>query len=484
MMKNDDPPLENIQVYLKNGETNQIAFLPDTKSLDDFTKTSVAMANTQGGIIIWGIKGTKPVDVNNPKGRIEQLLQANLSVSPPLITPIPTQHEVDGKTLILTQIPSGLAHIYAYDGHYLHRQNNQNAPLSPHNLRQLMILRSALSFESEIPQGSTLEDIDWEQAEEYTKNLKGFQQTDTKQILQQRGCLTSQGDELRPTNAGILLFGKNPQQFIPNSDISAVRFASETMSDTFTRQDITGTLPNQIRRAETFLIDHLRKAVHLKDTMERQETFEYPMEAARELVVNAVAHRDYSIQGDNIHLFIYSQRMEVESPGRLAGHMTVDNLKDERFSRNPIIVQVLSDMGFIERLGYGVDRVIELMTQQKLDAPQFKERDGGFCVVMVNRNTDDTSITSQLSSPIVQGTYKGIEINSRQESALNYLFQPDQTRITNKDLKSMFPDVHPETIRRDLVDLVNKNILLKMGQKRGSYYVLKQEPETAEVPTS
>ena len=484
MMKNDDPPLETIEDYLKHGESNRIAFLPDTKAVDEFAKTSVAMANSQGGLVIWGIKDTKPVGVKNPKARIKQLLQANLVISPPLITPIPTQHKVDGKTLIMTQIPSGLAHVYAYKGQYLHRQNNQNTPFSPHNLRQLMIQRSAISFETEIPQGATLDDIDWEQAEEYTKNLKGFQQTDTKQILQQRGCLTSQGDDLRPTHAGILLFGKNPQQFIPNSDISAVRFASETMSDSFTRQDITGTLPNQIRRAETFLIDHLRKAIQLKDTMARQETFEYPMEAARELVVNAVAHRDYSIQGDNIHLFIYSQRMEVESPGRLAGHMTVDNLKDERFSRNPIIVQVLSDMGFIERLGYGVDRVIELMTQQQLDAPQFQERDGGFCVVMVNRNTDESTLANTQISPIVQGTYKGIEINSRQESALIYLFQPDQTRITNKDLKSMFPDVHPETIRRDLVDLVNKDILIKMGQKRGSYYVLKQETATVEVPTS
>ena len=136
------------------------------------------------------------------------------------------------------------------------------------------------------------------------------------------------------------------------------------MSDSFKREDIVGTIPDQIRRAEAFLIDHLRKEVSIGKTMERTETFEYPLEAARELVVNAAAHRDYSIAGDGIRLFIFRNRMEVTSPGGLPGPVTIDNIKDERFSRNPVIVQVLSDMGFIERLGYGVDRVIDLMHRE------------------------------------------------------------------------------------------------------------------------
>src|SRR5690606_13703805 len=104
----------------------------------------------------------------------------------------------------------------------------------------------------------------------------------------------------------------------------------------------------------------------------------------RELVVNAVAHRDYQISGDGIRLFIFSNRMEVTSPGGLPGPVTIDNIKDERFSRNPAIVQVLSDMGFIERLGYGVDRVIDLMRQKRLRAPEFEEKSGGFCVILRN----------------------------------------------------------------------------------------------------
>src|SRR5690606_32149140 len=136
-------------------------------------------------------------------------------------------------------------------------------------------------------------------------------------LLLRRGCLTEQDGRLRPTNAGILLFGKDPQSFLRGAEITAARFAGETMGDTFTKQDITGNLPEQLRRAETFLIDNLRRGVHIGKSMARAESLEYPLEAARELVVNAVAHRDYSITGDGIRLFIFRDRMEVISPGGL-----------------------------------------------------------------------------------------------------------------------------------------------------------------------
>ncbi|MEO1291151.1 MAG: ATP-binding protein [Chloroflexota bacterium] len=197
------------------------------------------------------------------------------------------------------------------------------------------------------------------------------------------------------------------------------------------------------------------------------------MEAARELVINAVAHRDYSIRGDNIRMFIYSNRMEVFSPGGLPGPMTLQNLRDERFSRNPIIVQVLADMNFIEKLGYGVDRVIDLMRAKNLREPDFHERSNGFEVVIYNALGDARQLPD--GSISFDGVYKGQAINERQEAALAFLHTSNNSRITNGDLKELFGDVHPETLRRDLADLVTKEILVKLGQKRGSYYMLKDK---------
>jgi ATP-dependent DNA helicase RecG len=370
-----------------------------------------------------------------------------------------------------------MPHAYCLDGRYLFRQGTENTLLKARDLRRLIIERGEASFETDVVRGATLEDIDWDKAKAYTSGLSGVGDLSVEKMLVKRGCLTEKEDRLHPTNAGILLFGKDPQRFLRGADITAARFASDTMTDTFSRQDILGTLPDQIRRAEMFLVDHLRKDIQLGQNMARAEQFEYPLEAARELVVNAVAHRDYQINGDGIRLFIFNNRMEIASPGGLPGPVTIDNIKDERFSRNPAIVQVLSDMGFIERLGYGVDRVIDLMRQQNLSAPEFEEKAGGFRVILRNQAADAQAEPKPATAGIqFKGEYRGIEINPRQEIALAYLHRQDgNNRITNSDLQQLCPDVHPETIRRDLADLVTKDILRKMGQKRGSYYILKPD---------
>ena len=473
-------PEINLKKLIKEGASESLALLQPDASHNDITDTIVAMANCSGGKIIIGIKSRSIVGVSNAQQVCNTIIDSALSLDPTILMSMPTTTKINGKTLVIAEIPRGLPHVYAHQGRYLQRNGNENAPILPNDLRRLMMQRCEFSFEAEIAHNSTLDDINWQQAEQYTKRLTGISQNTAKDILYQRGCLVKYGDQFIPTHAGILLFGKSPQQFIRSSEITAVRFAGDSMGDTFNRQDITGTLTEQIQRVETFLIDHLRKSVRLNDKMQREEDYEYPMQAVRELIVNAVAHRDYSIQGDNIRLFMYSDQMEVHSPGSLPGPMTVENLKEERFSRNPIIVQVLSDMGFIERLGYGVDRVIELMKSQGHNAPTFIDSTHGFKVTLSKQKPVESdsvateSVPDTLKEKVVQfnGTYEKQTINPRQEAALVYLHQEANNRITNSDLKSMFADVHPETIRRDLVDLVNKEILKKMGQKRGSYYIL------------
>jgi ATP-dependent DNA helicase RecG len=468
--------IDDMWQLIKNGRSTRADWFSEQAPLDSIATTMAAMANSHGGTLLLGIVGqtASMVGVRDTESVIDRILQAALSIDPPLIIPLPRVLHLSGKAIVSVQVPQGMPHVYSVDGRYLHRQEIENVALPSRDLRRLIIERGEASFETEFARGASLDDIDWDKARAYVTSLKGIGEASVEQVLVKRGCLTYQDEQLRPTNAGILLFGKDPQLHIRGADITAARFPGETMSDSFSRQDIMGTLPDQIRRAEMFLVDYLRKGIQLGTTMARDESFEYPMEAARELVVNAVAHRDYSIKGDGIRLFLFSNRMEVTSPGGLPGPVTIANIKDERFSRNPAIVQVLSDMGFIERLGYGVDRVIDLMRQQKLREPEFTETAGGFRVVLHNQIE---AVHREEKPPEVEfkGEYQGIAINPRQETALAFLHTEGNIRITNSDLQQLCPDVHAETIRRDLADLVTKDILRKMGQKRGSYYVLKHE---------
>jgi ATP-dependent DNA helicase RecG len=477
-------------------------WLPKQAEREAIAEALMALANTrQGGVVSVGVGADgRAHGVDEAVPVLDRVLHAALSLSPALIIPLPKVVEVNGVRVVRVLVPAGMAHVYSFEGRYLTREAGRTVPLLPTLLRRLLIERGEVTFEAEPVADLPREALDWERAQHYAASVG---ERDAEQLLLQRGCVVRVGEVLRPTHAGILLFGRDPRRTLRGSEITAVRFGGKVMSDTFTRQDILGTLPDQIRRAETFLRDTLRKDVQLRDNMARNERYEYPLEAVRELVVNAVAHRDYSIHGDGIRLYVFADRLEITSPGRLPGPVTLQNIKDERFSRNPAVVQVLADMGFIERLGYGVDRVFELMRQHGLREPVFTETDGGFRVTMYNALVSKAVYPSvqpaskpvpepALSSPSVASPptepsapvglrelYRHVSLNPRQETVLDYLGERGNTRITNSELQRMHPDVHPETIRRDLSDLVAKDILEKRGEKRGSYYVLRSASHPA-----
>ncbi len=471
---------------------------------DHLSNVLAAMANTRhGGTVILGVDpmSTEIQGIHDPADTIDRVLQAALTLTPPLIIPVPQVTLIADQRVLRVEIPAGMPHVYAYDGRYLIRDGPVNRPLPPPDLRRLLIERGEISFELQPAPNMTLADLDWEQVQAYIHQVGGIDRTEEAitRFLVKRGCLIIDGSSYIPTYAGILLFGKEVGATVRGAEITAVRFAGATMSDSFTRHDLIGTLPQQIRRAELFLRDHLQKAVNLHDTMQRAERYEYPIEAARELVVNAVAHRDYSISGDGIRLYLFKDRLEITSPGRLPGPVTISNIVEERFSRNPAIVQVLADLGFIERLGYGVDRVIELLRHQGLRPPEFTETSGGFRVTIYNNPAQNQAeVVPVIETPepeppprpvlspeaiAILEEYREIALNPRQEAALIQLHQPGNTRITNSELQRMYPDVHAETIRRDLSDLVAKQLIVKMGQKRGSYYVLKRDAHTVVIPS-
>jgi len=417
------------------------------RDVQDLAETLAALANGRGGVL------TLPAP-RKAESLIDQVLQAALSTEPPLILPIPQA----GKASVQVTVPDGLPHVYAVEGRYLIREAEQNIPLGPERLRRLLIERGGLSFEDVVITDAGLSDLDWSAVERYAARLNS---ADSLDLLIRRGCVRLCDGKPTPTHAGLLLFGKDPTRYIRGAFITAAQFAGQQMGDVFTRQEISGALPDQIRKAETFLIDHLRHEVRLTGAMQRDEQFTIPLEAAREVLVNAVAHRDYSIQGDGIRLYLFADRMEVTSPGKLPGPVTLANMVDERFSRNSIIVQVLADMGFIERLGYGIDRILSLMQAGELPAPEFAETGGGFRAVLHG------GVLVQPPAP------QPLTLHPRQQLALDYL--ESHTAITNREYQELCPDVHSETLRRDLADLVHKGLIQRMGEKRGSYYVRVRE---------
>ncbi len=441
-----------------------VEFLPESASIGRLTEALIAFANAGGGTLLVGMdrRSGQPQGLADAEAALDRALEAALAADPPLILPLPRVVLAEERPVLLVTVPPGLPHVYSYRGKYLVRDGARNRALNPQQLRRLMMERGAVSFESLVPDGARADDLDLPPALAYLSTLGAFSGSDPEDALLQRGCLAPVGGALRPTYAGLLLFGREPQRWVRSAEILLARYAGSSMSDRFIKAQVQGTLPEQIRQAEAFVRENVRRGAQLSG-LERIEETQYPLDAVREAIVNAVAHRDYQIRGDEIRVLLFRDRIEIYSPGRLPGHVTLDNLARERFSRNEVLVQVLSDLGFVERLGYGIDRMLRLMAEEGLPAPLFEETAGGFRVTLQGKDL--------IGSPTGLRQWRHLGLNERQASAMAYL--SEHGRITNRDYQELWPEVSAETIRRDLADLVRKGLLLKIGDKRATYYILK-----------
>lgn len=473
-------PVVDVHSLVAGGMSATLHWFPGDVAAVRLAIVLAAMANASGGAVLLGIspRSGQIQGVRDVNEALDLVFQAALLCDPPLVLPMPWVIRVDQLPVISVTVPAGLPNVYSLEGRFLGREGAQSNPLSARRLRQLLLERGVVQFEAQIPPGASLDDLDLQKVMAYIQALKLPADEPWQDTLLRRGCLRREERKLeaeslstdlplRPTYAALLLFGKYPQQWLPNSTILAARFIGATPADQFIKQDIQGTLPEQLFQVEAFLRENMRRVVRLVG-FKHEETDEYPLEAVREVLVNAVAHRDYNLQGDNIHLFIFSDRIEVHSPGGLPGPMTMQNLLQARFSRNAVIVQALADLGYVERLGYGLKRVVEVMQKHHLRPPGFEEVAGSFRVTLVGGLTAQPEETTQEWA----NAYQNWEVSPRQHLALQFLAQ--HRRITNREYQELCPQVHAETLRRDLVDLVGRGLLIKMGDKRATYYVLKR----------
>ena len=451
-----------LRELLENGQGTAVAFAPEKSTPLAIAETLTALANAAGGTVLLGVTQAGAIrGVRAAEALCERVLSAALHTTPPLVLPMPERGTLRGRALVTVHVPRGLPNVYSADGRYLIRDGARNRSLRAIEIHQLMTQRGIVDFETQIPPGAMLGDLDWERARSYADRLGQLDQQDVESLLRNRACLAEEDGQARPTFAGLLLFGYRPSRWIPSAEITAVRYPGQEMGDQFVREDIRGPLPDQIRRAEAFLRENTSHQVLLKG-LTHQERPAYPDDVLREALVNAVAHRDYAVRGESIRILVFSDRIQAYSPGRLPGHVTVENIVQERFSRNPVIVQVLADMGFIERLGYGIDRMLRLLEKAGQPAPHFEETAAGFQVTL-HRQTEAPALPASRWAPL--------DLNPRQRLALQYTV--DHRRITNREYLTLCPDVSAETIRRDLSDLVHKDILLQVGRKRATYYILK-----------
>jgi predicted HTH transcriptional regulator len=270
-------------------------------------------------------------------------------------------------------------------------------------------------------------------------------------VLRNLGILDIYDGKWFPTVAGLLIFGNNPQQFtnFTRYVVRAVRYQGNTVAtEIIDRQDISGNLDEQINTMQAFILRNISQKSQIIGT-KRVDRYEYPEEAIRELVANAVIHRDYQITETYTQINIFSNRIEISNPGNLPPGVTVDNIKEAQFSRNEFIARILKDMDYLEEYGRGIDIVLSKMKEWDLLEPIFKNTSNKFSVILFGQS------------------FK--ELNSRQIKIWQIL--QERKRITTLDCMKIFPDVSRATLNNDLNKLVRLELIIQRGTSNTTFYM-------------
>ena len=464
-----------------------------TADADKIAENMVAFANTEGGVIVVGAQPDG--DTANPRadGReLEAVLQlADELYNPPVVIEKweAIAVDIDGAEAERAEAADGsdaenhrrgATSVPAYairvprstelhalaDGRVLIRSGKVNRPLGGQEILRLASAKNTGDFETEAVPGATIDDFSREMIDEYlekrAERTKRPYSGEIHDLLAEVGAITAEG---KPTVSGLLLFSDYPQHWLPQSGVVFAKFVGTTprgesgLAGYSRREELTGPVPRLIEATWNLVWSEMAVSAVVKG-LEREETFEYPQFAVREALVNAICHRDYRLRGRRIEVRMFSDRLEVISPGGLPGFITVENIKDEHFSRNPRLVGGLFQWGYIEELGLGIDRMIEVMEQAGHSPPRFDARPYSFALALHNERKKP------------RPPEWSRDTNHRQARALQYI--RENGSITNREFRGLIDTVSAETLRLDLVDLVGKGILSKIGAKKGTFYVLKE----------
>lgn len=230
------------------------------------------------------------------------------------------------------------------------------------NLRNLEYSKNTRHYEDEVNIDASISDLDSELISMYKKIL-GAENINTIQILKSRGFIKNHCGKECLTNAAVLLFAKNIQQFYPNCRIRFIRYNGSfaqvgTEINIIRDHNIEFPILRIIDEAKKFIRNQLREFTALDtQTGKFQIVPEYPEFAWLEGIVNAVTHREYAMTGNFIKVSMYDDRLEIESPCKLPNIVTIDNIKETRYSRNPRLSRILTEFGWVRELNEGVKRI-------------------------------------------------------------------------------------------------------------------------------
>jgi len=453
----------DLKKIISQDESETVEFKKSLSESKEIIKTISAFANTKGGRIFIGVSNYgKVLGVEIGKDTMEHLVNQITQNTDPKVQPHITVEKIDEKQIIIIKVKESPDHLVLAFGRPYKRVGKSTIRMSKDEYERIILEKhkDKLYFDSQICKDAALSDIDKEKIRWFLKKAKAERNLDIdytaspSEALKRLNLLVDN----KPTNTAILMFGKNPQRFLIQSEVRCARFKGiKAVKPFIDMKVIDGSIYEQIDQTEKFILFNIKKAAWIEPgKIERQEKWEYPPDAIREAIINAIAHRDYNSPA-NVHISIFDDRVEIWNPGKLPPPLTPKNLKEEHKSIpvNPSLANLLFLIKYIERWGTGTNDIMKWCREEGLPEPIFKEVTGGFAVVLRKFQIPENLET--------------LELNERQKKAIEYL------KIHKNITRKMYIEINnisPRQANKDLNDLLEKRLIRKQGRGRAISYIL------------
>lgn len=441
--------MSNVLRYPES-ESEYLEFKKEAPKNDQIIKTVIGFCNQKGGKLIIGIADDRTV-VGLPESAIEHLLEsldhAIYEACHPTILPLISQQRFGDKSVIVISVSSGMNKPYfrksegIHDGTYV-RIGRSTVKATPEIIEELKWQSHNVDFEKLPVYRAKEDDIDEKLVHQFLNSRKNH----AKAKVSHETLITEEHHKRYPTNAGLLLFGKDPQFYLSEAMIICCHFKGIQGREAIASVDCTGTLLNQFHQAHNFIMNRLFHSFKIEG-MVREETLEIPEVAFREALLNLLVHRNYHLPAPS-KIFIYDDRLEIFSPGNFFGPIKPDQLlKGITYLRNPAICKVFREVGLIEKMGTGFIQIFQSYEKRGLEKPQIIE--------------GENFVKCILPRPVLQ------QEGAPEPELLALFYARDEISI--QDVMSQF-SISRATAQRWLQKLLTENKIERLGKTRNIRY--------------
>lgn len=488
-----------IAELIQQPEGRTIEFKESLPKKSDLNKTIVAFSNDAGGTLILGIKDDPRQIVGIPEDKLVELeeqisSQIHDSCSPTILPDISFQN-IDGKYIIIVRIAKGNNPPYHLkskgekEGTYI-RVGSSNRKATPELLEELYRKRSNISFDSVAVYEKKLDEINLHSFKDQFKQIVGEEVTLTS--LRKLNLTYQEHDQLFPTNALILLSDDDlRQKLFPYSKIECARFKGTTPGNFIDQKTIDAPLTLQAEQAYQFLLRHISQGSSYEGVY-RKDRWEYPIIALREVIRNAIIHRDYALTGKDIKIAVFDDKIEITSPGNLLPTVDFNQMESGQSDiRNKVLAPIFKKLGIIEQWGNGLKLISNELKEYSEIKFQWTQPGMSFRATFLRTNYEeenDSTYDKSSSRTIVDDygrlrpiatdydrlrpittDYEQLDIDEKK--ILIYLL--DNERITRKIAVGILD--YGETKTKEVINgLLNKHLIARKGKGRGTHYILKK----------